>query len=101
MESEAEDFRSMLESKRLDIIQHLHVDRTFVFDYLRSKSVLDAEDCELIHSEKTTGRKVGKFVDILAKKGPQGYKHLLESLQLENPVLYKILTGKEASSSKF
>ena len=90
----------MLEAKRLDIIHNLNPERTFVFDYLRSKGVLDGEDCELINNEKTTPRRIGKFVDILAKKGRTAYEHLLESLQLENPVLYKILTGKDANASK-
>ena len=97
---EDEDYRELLESKRLEIIQHLQIDRTFVFDYLRHKGVLDSEDCELIQCEKTTSLKIGKFVDVLARKGAQAYQHLLESLQLEHPVLYEKLTGKEADASK-
>lgn len=89
----------MIESKRFDIIQNLEVQRTFVFDYLRSKGVLDGEDCELIHSEKTTSLKVGKFVDLLAKKGPNAYQHLLDSLQLDNPFLFEKLTGEEANAT--
>lgn len=93
-------YRDLLESKRFDIVQNLQVQRTFVFDYLRSKGVLDGEDCELIHSEKTTSRQIGKFIDILARKGPHAYNYLLESLQLENPVLYEKLTGEKANASK-
>ncbi len=98
---EQDDYRELLESKRFEIIQHLQIDRTFVFDYLRHKAVLDSEDCELILGEKTTSLKIGKFVDVLARKGPQAYQYLLESLQLEHPVLYEKLTGTEADASKF
>jgi hypothetical protein len=98
---EQDDYRALLESKRFEIIQHLQIDRTFVFDYLRHKAVLDSEDCELILGEKTTSLKIGKFVDVLARKGRQAYQYLLESLQLEHPVLYEKLTGTEADASKF
>lgn len=97
---EKEDYRDVLESKRLEIIQHLQIDRNFVFDYLRHKEVLDGEDCELILSEKTTSSKIGKFIDVLSRKGPMAYQHLLESLQLEHPVLYEKLTGNQADASK-
>lgn len=100
MIDEEDTYRDMLESKRFDIVQNLQVERTFVFDYLRNKSVLDGEDCELIRSEKTTSLQIGKFVDILSRKGPEAYNCLLESLQLENPTLYKKLTGEEACPSK-
>ena len=96
-----EDYRDMLESKRFEIVQHLQIDRPFVFDYLRHKGVLDSEDCELIHSERTTSLKIGKFVDVLSRKGSQAYQHLLESLQLEHPILYEKLTGEEADASKY
>lgn len=95
------DYQELLESKRFDIVQHLQIDRTFVFDYLRHNGVLDSEDCELIQAEKTTSSKIGKFVDVLARKGPQAYQYLLESLQLEHPVLYEKLTGEEADASKY
>lgn len=98
---ENEDYRELLEAKRFSIIQHLQIDRTFVFDYLRHNGVLDSEDCELIQSERTTSLKIGKFVDVLCRKGPQAYQYLLESLQLENPALYETLTGKEADASKY
>lgn len=98
---ENEEYRELLESKRFEIIQHLQIDRTFVFDYLRHQTVLDSEDCELIQNEKTTPQKIGKFVDVLARKGPQAYQYLLESLQLEHPVLYEKLTGKQADASKY
>ncbi|XP_028395187.1 caspase recruitment domain-containing protein 9-like [Dendronephthya gigantea] len=97
--SEDDEYRDLLESKRLEIIQHLQIDRTFVFDYLRHKNVLDQEDCELIHSEKTTSMKIGKFVDVLRRKGRKAYQCLLESLQLEHPVLYEKLTGEHADAT--
>ena len=98
---EDEEYRDLLESKRFVIIQNLQIDRTFVFDYLRNKGVLDSEDCELIFYEKTTAQKIGKFLDVLAKKGPQAYQYLLESLQLEHPILYEKLTGKDADACKY
>ena len=98
---EDEEYREQLESKRFEIIQNLQVDRPFVFDYLRHKGVLDSEDCELIRCEKTTPLKIGKFVDVLARKGSQAYQYLLESLQLEHPALYEKLTGEQADASKY
>ena len=98
---EDEEYRDLLESKRFEIVQNLQVDRQYVFDYLRHKGVLDGEDCELIQCEKTTPLKIGKFVDVLARKGPQAYQCLLESLQLEHPALYKKLTGEEADACKY
>lgn len=95
------DFRDLLETKRLELTKGLHLERTFLFDYLRSKSVFDGGDCELICAEKTRELKAGKFLDILSTKGEQGYGHFVDAIQLSNPALFEALTGEQANASKF
>lgn len=87
-------------SQRVQIVQELRVDRVLLFDYLRSKSVFDHEDCEIVHAEKTNERKASKLLDILETKGTEGLKHFLDVLQLLNPGLYEKLTGQKAKASK-
>ena len=42
-----------LKIHRVQIVQQLRVDRSLLFDHLRSKGVFDSEDCELVNAEKT------------------------------------------------
>ncbi|KAL9956263.1 hypothetical protein ACROYT_G037718 [Oculina patagonica] len=73
------------------------MDRTFMFDYLISKSSFDKTDFELIHAEKTSESKAGRFLDILEMKGESAFYHFIDALQILNPSLYEILTGESAT----
>ena len=95
------DHRDKLEQFRVDFVQTLDVERQFIFSYLRSKSVLDEEDCEIIvNAGAGRQQKVSKFLDVLARKGEEGYKHFVDSLEFEHPALYEKVTGKRASATR-
>lgn len=100
MNFSAEEVREKLTSQRVQIVQRLRVDRSILFDHLRSKSVFDNEDCEIVQAEKTNERKASKLLDILETKGTEGLEHFLDVLQLLNPGLYEKLTGQKATASK-
>ena len=85
---------------RVQIVQELRVDRALLFDYLRSKTVFDNEDCEIVQAEKTNERKASKLLDILETKATEGLQHFLDVLQLLNPGLYEKLTGQKATASE-
>ena len=89
-----------LKSHRVQIVQQLRVDRSLLFDHLRSKEVFDSEDCELVNAEKTNERKASKLLDILKTKDSDGLVHFLDVLQLLNPGLYEVLTGQKATTSE-
>ena len=89
-----------IRSHRVQVVQELRVDRTLLFDYLRSKGVLDSEDCELVKAEKTNERKAGRLLDILQTKATESLVYFLHVLQLLNPGLYEKLTGQKATTSK-
>ena len=95
-----EEVWTNLTTHRVLITQKLRVDRSLLFDYLRSKLVFDSEDCELIRAEKTNERKAGKLLDVLLTKGKDGLVHFVDVLQLINPALYEKLTGVKATTSK-
>ncbi len=99
---EGADFREKLDRFRVDIVQTLDLQRQFIFCYLRSKAILDEEDCERI-LEAGAGRqqKVSKFLDVLSCKGAEGYQCFIESLEIEHPNLYEKMTGKRAAKSEF
>lgn len=101
MEMEEPTFEEILDTNRVEIVQRLQLDRTFLFDYLRSKHVLDREDCDLVYSEKTREQKAAKFLDVLVSKGEDGYHHFIDGVQLLNPSLYETITGEKATASKF
>ena len=94
------DYRDIYETHRIELVENLRVHRSFLFDYLRSKKVMDSDDCELIQAEVTRARKAGKLLDLLRQKGTNGFACFTEALQLQSPELYKTLTGKDADSSK-
>ena len=96
------DFRETLEKFRVDIVQTLDLERHFIFAYLRSNSVFDEEDCDIILSSGP-GRKqkVAKFLDVLVCKGQEGFDHFKASLAVEHPNLYEKITGKRPEKRKF
>lgn len=95
-----ETSEEILTKYRLHIIQHLQMDRTFLFDYLISKSSFDKADFELIQAEKTSESKAGRFLDILEMKGQKAFCHFIDALQILNPSLYEMVTGESATKSK-
>ena len=63
---------------------------------MRSKSILDEEDCERILNTGTTRQqKASIFLDVVKRKGKRGMKHFIDALQFEHPDLYTKITGKE------
>lgn len=97
----AETFEDILERNRVEIVQYLQLDRTFLFDYLRSKAVFDIGDCDLVHAERTREQKAGKLLDVLMTKGDEGYSHFIDAVQLLNPHLFEKITGEKATTSKY
>jgi len=91
-------FEEILDANRVEIVQRLQLDRTFLFDYLRSKNVFDRGDCDLVYAEKTREQKAGKFLDVLISKGEDGYYHFIDAVQLLNPSLYEKITGEKATA---
>ena len=64
--------------------------------YLRSKLVLDEEDCErILNSGTTRQQKASIFLDVIKRKGAEGMKHFMDALQFENPALFTRITGKK------
>ena len=96
-----DDVWENLRSQRVQVVQELRVDRTLLFDYLRSKAVFDSEDCELVQAEKTNERKAAKLLDILRTKGTESLVHFLDVVQLLNPGIYEKLTGQRATASTY
>lgn len=73
--------------------------RHFRFSYLRSKAILDEEDCErIINTGNTRQQKVSIFLDVIKRKGSNGMKHFVDALEYEYPELYKKMTGNDAAS---
>ena len=96
-----ENYKDFYEIYRLDILQYIDPDRQFVVSYLRSKFVLDDDDCERIVSASITRQdKVSKFLSIMACKGFDALQHFVDALELEYPLLYHKVTGKKAGPSR-
>ena len=100
MESE-QRFEILLNTNRVEIVERLDLERTFLFDYLLSKSVFDKNDRDLVNAKPTREGKASKFLDVLETKGPEGLEHFVNALQLLNPSLYELVTGEKASTSKW
>ena len=65
--------------------------------YLRSKGVIDEEDCEsVMNSGNTRMQRVFQFIDLIKRKGQGGMKHFVNALEFEHPELYKTFTGKDS-----
>ena len=95
-----EEYREILETKRLEIVKGINCERSLLLNYLRAKLVFDQEDCELIRAANTNDARVGKLIDFLLTKGPEAYQCFVDVVQIESPTLYESLTGEKASSSK-
>ncbi|EDO35024.1 predicted protein [Nematostella vectensis] len=98
MENEEDsDFNLKIEESRFEIVKRLNLDRTSLLDYLRSKGIFDAGDCDLVLSEKTREHKAGKLLDILETKGNNAVLIFVDALQFQNPDLFEKITGKKAN----
>lgn len=92
------DYADVIENNYLLLVNHLQLDRHYMFSYLRSKSVLDEEDVELILNTGNTRQKhVSCFLDLIKRKGTSGLNHFIDALQYEHPSIYEKITGKKAN----
>ncbi|KAL3875884.1 hypothetical protein ACJMK2_033793 [Sinanodonta woodiana] len=69
------------------------------YDYLVSKHVLSSDDKELIdcrHSNPTRRQRAGKLLELLHKKGYEGFRHFMDYLEWEYSHVYEIITKKKA-----
>ena len=94
------DFIHTLESHHLEIVRSLDLDRQYILSHLRSKFILDDEDCQLIRSGTTRQQQASKFIDVLLTKGPQGFFYFVEALEIEHPLLYESITGIKAETGR-
>ena len=92
------DYKMKLQQHHLDIVQCLDLDRHFILSHLRSKLILDDEDCQIIRSPTSRQQQATKFIDVLITKGPNGFIHFIEALEIEYPHLYETITGNEAAN---
>ena len=95
------DTSLVFEKFRVEIVRSVETEKQFIQCYLRSKFVLDDEDCERISSGATRQERVGKLLDILSLKGPDACNHFIDALEFENPKLYEKITGKKADASRY
>lgn len=101
MSDTMDEHMKILNRNRFVIVQQLQVERSFLFDYLLSKNVLDRDDYDLVRSERTREQKAAKVLDIIETKGQDGFNHFKDALQLINPNLYETMTGEKATVSKY
>ncbi|XP_077866844.1 caspase recruitment domain-containing protein 11-like [Saccoglossus kowalevskii] len=98
MDEEIDRFRDILEVNRTEIVRTIDPDK--LFHVLRACRIFDQEDQEEISSQvnyPTLQKRAGRFLDILATKGPNAFDVFCKSLEGTYPHLYKLLTNKEAS----
>ncbi|XP_065658775.1 caspase recruitment domain-containing protein 11 isoform X2 [Hydra vulgaris] len=90
------DYRNLLEKNRVEVIRCLNLDRQFLFSYLRSHSVLDDEDCEIIlNAGASRQQKCSKFLDVLSTRGPRAIEYFIQALEIDHEYLYEVITGKK------
>ncbi|XP_047143266.1 caspase recruitment domain-containing protein 11 isoform X1 [Hydra vulgaris] len=90
------DYRNLLEKNRVEVIKCLNLDRQFLFSYLRSHSVLDDEDCEIIlNAGASRQQKCSKFLDVLSTRGPRAIEYFIQALEIDHEYLYEVITGKK------
>lgn len=92
----------VLEEQRYLLCKSIIPDRHY--PYLRSKAILNLDDCEEIDAERTTRKKAARFLDIMVSKGPSAYDHLCQSLMLDTTqmhVLKQLNTEYEDKKNKY
>lgn len=97
VEESETDFTEVLNKYRVELIKSIDLDRQLMLVYLRSKSILDEEDCQNIRAGTTRQQQVDKFLDVLIRKGKSGYECFLDALEFKNANLFELLTGKKPS----
>ena len=70
-------YGQVLEKLRETLVQDLQQEKHFAF--LRSKAVLDEDDCEEINAKTTRRKKAGLFLDILRTRGENAFDYFCES----------------------
>lgn len=78
--------REILLEMREELVRNIMPDK--FFSYLRSKGVLDIDDCDIINSEKTRRKRAECFLDILESKGPEGFRYFCDFIRENKTQLY-------------
>lgn len=78
--------KMVLTAARKEMVRNVDPQRHFTF--LRAKLVLDERDCEEISAAKSRIASAELFVDILLRKGPNGYDHFCGALMYEKTQLF-------------
>lgn len=75
-------FRNSLISNRVFLVQNLDIEKLIPF--MKQSRVLSTCATEEIRAKTTTVGKNGKFLDILAMRGPDAEKHFIDALRATN-----------------
>lgn len=101
VEKETDNWFELINQNRVELVKNINFDRQLILTYLQSKNVIDEEDIDIIRGAgPSRQQQVSKFLDILSRTGKCGWHVFLEVLEIENQVLFEIITGKKASKRK-
>lgn len=101
VEKETNNWFELINQNRVELVKNINFDRQLILTYLQSKNIIDEEDIDIIRGAgPSRQQQVSKFLDILSRTGKSGWDVFLEVLEIENQVLFEIITGKKASKSK-
>ncbi|KAK2179451.1 hypothetical protein NP493_489g03077 [Ridgeia piscesae] len=65
------------------------------YTYMISKRVFRQEDQDDVESQPLRLNKIGRFLDIVATKGPEGFRAFLDVLEYEHPHLFLHVTNEK------
>ena len=82
----AEIKQLVLELLRKTLVENLYPDRFTC--YLRSRRVMDEEDCDEIKGSRTRTKSAEQFIDILRRKGSRGYDEFCCALREEGTQIF-------------
>lgn len=100
-EKETENWLEIINQGRVELVKNIDFDRQLILTFLQSKNVIDEEDIQIIRGAgPSRQQQVSKFLDILSRTGRCGYECFLEVLEIENQVLFELITGKKATKRK-
>ena len=100
-EKEIENWLEIINQGRVELVKNIDFDRQLILTFLQSKNVIDEEDIQIIRGAgPSRQQQVSKFLDILSRTGRCGYECFLEVLEIENQVLFELITGKKATKRK-
>ena len=101
-ENETENWLEIINQGRVELVRNIDFDRQLILTFLQSKNIIDEEDIQIIRGAgPSKQQQVSKFLDILSRTGRCGYECFLEVLEIENQVLFEIITGKKATKRKW